>query len=118
MREGHHGLSAVLSPLVTPSKPAAWTHVACVGPLSGGFPPSGWLTPLLAAATAAPERATPPGGSTPDPSAPRPSLGSAAAIAWLSPSRWSAGAGVTARGGWHGASRNYNTHGTRRAAAA
>src|SRR2546426_2211665 len=70
------------------------------------------LTPPLAAATAARERATPPGGSTPDPSAQRPSLGSAAATSWLSPSRWSVGAVAMARVGWHGASRNYNRHGT------
>src|SRR5262249_12123399 len=75
--------------------------------------PHSLLTDPLAAATAAPERATPPGGSTPDPSAPRPSLVSAAAIAWRSPSRGSVGAVAMARGGWHGASRNYNRHGTR-----
>src|SRR6266571_8144027 len=68
-----------------------------------------FLTPARAGATAARERATPPGGSTPDPSAPRPSLGSAAATSWLRPSRWSAGAVATARVGWHGASRNYQT---------
>src|SRR5438552_136049 len=34
------------------------------------FPPPCVLTPPRAAATAAPERATPPGGSIPDPSAP------------------------------------------------
>src|SRR5205814_1278411 len=76
------------------------------------------LTSPLAATTAAPERATPPGGSTPDPSAQRPSRVSAAASAWLSPSRWSAGAGATARVGWHGASRNYHRHDTRLTAAA
>src|SRR6266478_5187985 len=80
--------------------PLAASHSCCV------------LTPPLAAATAARERATPPGGSTPDPSAQRPSLGSAAATSWLSPSRWSVGAVAMARVGWHGASRNYNRHGT------
>src|SRR4029453_8935964 len=97
----------------TPTKWAVWTHLAGAGPSLGCFPPPGLLTPLLAAATAARERATPPGGSTPDPSAQRPSLGSAAATSWLSPSRGSAGAVATARVGWHGASRNYSRHGTR-----
>src|SRR5712691_8083921 len=37
-REGSHGLPAALSPLVTPSTPAVWTHIACAGLLS-------WLLP-------------------------------------------------------------------------
>src|SRR5215831_5537399 len=37
-REGSHGLPAALSPLVRPSTPAAWTHVACSGPLLWLFP--------------------------------------------------------------------------------
>src|SRR5438876_929129 len=32
-REGSHGLPAALSPLVTPSTPAVWTHIAGSGPL-------------------------------------------------------------------------------------
>src|SRR5215813_13541378 len=27
--EGSHGIPVALSPLVTPSKPAVWTHIAC-----------------------------------------------------------------------------------------
>ena len=38
MREGSHGLPAALSPLVTPSKPAVWPHVACSGPLLWRLP--------------------------------------------------------------------------------
>jgi hypothetical protein len=38
-REGDHGLPAALSPLVTPSKPAVWTHIACSqAPSRGCFP--------------------------------------------------------------------------------
>ena len=96
---GSHGLPAALSPLVTPSRPAVWTHVVRSGHLPVPLPTSCVLTLPRAAATAAPERATPPGGSTPDPSAQRPSLVSAATIAWLSPSRWSAGAVAMARVG-------------------
>jgi erythromycin esterase-like protein len=48
-RGGSHGLPAALSPLVTPSTPAVWTHVACSGHLPVPFPtpwlahtPAGW----------------------------------------------------------------------------
>src|SRR5262252_3386661 len=75
------------------------------------------LTSSLAAATAARGTAGPLARSTPDLSAPRPSPGSAAAIAWLSPSRGSAGAVATTRGGWHGASRNCRSNDTRSTAA-
>jgi hypothetical protein len=37
-QEGSHGLPAVLCPLVTPSKPAVRTHVACAGPLPSLLP--------------------------------------------------------------------------------
>jgi len=38
-REGDHGIPAALSPLVTPSKPAVWTHIACSqAPSRGCFP--------------------------------------------------------------------------------
>src|SRR4029434_10753325 len=55
---------------------------------SGGFPPPGLLTPLLAAATAAPERATLHAASTPDRSVRLPLLGHRAATAWPSRCRW------------------------------
>src|SRR5499427_7575661 len=70
------------------------------------------LTPPRAAATAARGTAAPHAVSRRGPSAQRPSLGSVVATSWLSPSPWSAGAVATARGGWHGASRNYDRHGT------
>src|SRR2546430_11823034 len=38
IREGSHGLPAALSPLVTPSTPAVWTHVAGSGPLLWRLP--------------------------------------------------------------------------------
>src|SRR5438105_12580798 len=38
MREGSHGLPAALSPLATPSTPAAWTHVTCSGSLLWRLP--------------------------------------------------------------------------------
>jgi hypothetical protein len=41
-RAGDHDLPVALSPLVTPSKPAVWTHRAC----SGRLP---WLLPLTTA---------------------------------------------------------------------
>ena len=37
--ESSHGIPAALSPLVTPSKPAVWTHIACSqAPSRGCFP--------------------------------------------------------------------------------
>jgi hypothetical protein len=49
IREGSQGLPAALSPLVTPSTPAMWTHVACSGHHSLPLPttlrahtPAGW----------------------------------------------------------------------------
>ena len=41
-RESSHGLSAALSPLVTPSKQAVRTHVACQATFPCRFPPP-WL---------------------------------------------------------------------------
>src|SRR5258708_4032148 len=87
-------------------------------PSHGCFPRPCVLTPPLAAATAARERAGLSASSTPDGSPPPPSPVSAAATAWPSPSRWSAGAVATACVGWHGASRNYHRHGTTPTAAA
>src|SRR5712691_6514664 len=72
----------------------------------------GWLTPLLAAATAARETAAPRVGSRHGPSIPPPSPASEAAIAWRSPSRWSAAAATTAGVSWHAANRNCNTRDT------
>src|SRR4029450_9001473 len=46
------------------------------------------------------------------PPAPLPWPASRVATVWRSPSHWSAEAVATARVGWHGASRNYNRHGT------
>src|SRR2546430_13030024 len=61
---------------MTPSKPAVGYTTPCPLTLTRrALSSSLCLTPALAAATAAPERATPPGGSTPDLSAQRPSLG-------------------------------------------
>src|SRR6266487_3202561 len=78
----------------------------------------GWLTPPRVVATAAPETAAPRAASRRDRSDLLPWPAYKAATAWLNPSRWSAGAVATARGGWHGASRNYDRHGTRPIAAA
>src|SRR5256712_3100497 len=52
--------------------------------------PHSLLTPLLAAATVAPDPATPRARSTPDPSVPPPWLAYRAATVWPSPSPWSA----------------------------
>src|SRR5215470_773667 len=56
---GPHGLSVALSPLMTPSTPAVWMHVVRSGHLPMLLPTPLRAHPSLAAATAAPERATP-----------------------------------------------------------
>src|SRR5713226_3412609 len=66
----------------------------------------GWLTPPLAAATVAPETATPPAASRRDRSVQRPWRASAAASAWLSPCRASAPAGAEGGVRWRAVSRN------------
>src|SRR6266702_3354091 len=89
-----------------------WTHVTCSGPFSGGFPPPGLLTPLLAAARAAAERATLHAASTLDQSIQRPSLASEAATAWPNPSCWSVQARARAGVKRHAAGKNCSTFGT------
>src|SRR6266571_360639 len=59
----------------------------------------GWLTPPRVVATAAPETAAPRAASRRDRSDLLPWPAYKAATSWLSPSRWSAGAVATARGG-------------------
>ena len=68
-----------------------------------------FLTPPRVVATAARERAAPRVGSRHGPSIPPPSPASEAAIAWRSPSRWSAGAVATARVSWRAANRSCST---------
>jgi len=78
-----------LSPLVTPSKPAVWAHVATLGRLTILLPTPCVLTPLLAGATAAHETGAPRGASRHGRSAPPPSPVYRAATVWPSRSRGS-----------------------------
>jgi hypothetical protein len=79
--------------------PRAASHHSCV------------LTLPPAAARGAHETTTLRATSRHGPSVPPPWPASRAATVWRSPSHWSAEAVATARGGWHGASRNYNITG-------
>jgi hypothetical protein len=66
-REGSHSLLAALAPLVTPSKPAVWAHIAWAGPLPVRLP-----TPTVAS----PSRRLRQGRHTQQhPCAPRPARG-------------------------------------------
>src|SRR5207244_10140838 len=86
-------------------------------PSSGGFPPPGLLTPLLAAATAARGRAAPRAGSTHGRSAPRPWPVCRGATAWPTPCHGWAQAVAEAVGRWHEANRSYHRPETISAAA-
>src|SRR6266481_3794048 len=82
------------------------------------FPRPYLLTPLLAAATAARERAGLRAGSRRGQSAPPPWPAYRAASVWLSPSRWSAAAAAGPGVSCYEASKNCNTRGTQPTAAA
>src|SRR5262249_41510564 len=69
----------------------------------------GLLTPPLAVAMAARERARLRASSRHGPSIPLPWLASGAASIWVSRCRWSVRVGATADVSWHEANRNYST---------
>src|SRR5215831_10324933 len=70
----------------------------------------GLLIPPPAVARVAHETTTLRATSRHGPSVPPPWPASRAATVWRSPSHWSAETVATARGGWHGASRNYHRY--------
>src|SRR2546428_2673248 len=82
-------------------------------PPRAAFHYDGWLTPLLAAATAARDRAGLRARSRYGPSTPLPSPASGAATAWPSPTHGWVRTAATAGGKRGGANRSYRTHGTR-----
>jgi hypothetical protein len=113
LREVSQDLPVALSPLVTPSKRAVWTHLAGSGrPLLAAFPHHGWFTPPRAAATVVLETAASRAASRRDPSGQRPWQASVAASA--RPSLCHASAQPGAEGGVssRAVSKNYSTRDT------
>src|SRR5215813_1738084 len=86
--ETPQGFPVALSSRVTPSTPVVWTHVACSGHLIVLFPTPCVLTPPLAEATVARERAAFRARSRHGPSIPPPWPVYRTATAWPSRCRW------------------------------
>src|SRR5712691_4194961 len=101
-----------------PSTQTIRTHVATSTLFPCRFPPPGLLTPLLAVATVARDRAALLSASTHGRSIRSPSRAYTAATAWLSHCHWSAREPVEAGANWRGAVQSYGTLGTMPADAA